>query len=78
MAMNPKQLMQLAERWRIFKDQHPRVIDFVRAVGRDGLQPGMIMELRVTDVEGKTSVTNIRVTPEDVESINILKNLKGN
>ena len=77
MALNPKQLMQLAERWRIFKDQHPRVIDFVRAVSRDGLQPGMIMELRVTDTEGKTSVTNIRVTPEDVETIDILKGLKN-
>ena len=76
MALNPKQLMQLAERWRIFKD-HPRVIDFVRAVGRDGLQPGMIMELRVTDTGGKTSVTNIRVTPEDVETIGILKGLRN-
>ena len=77
MALNPKQLVQLAERWKIFKDQHPRVIDFVRAVGRDGLQPGMIMELRVTDTEGKTSVTNIRVTPEDVETIGILKGLRN-
>ena len=77
MALNPKQLVQLAERWKIFKDQHPRVIDFVRAVGRDGLQPGMIMELRVTDTEGKTSVTNIRVTPEDVETIGILKSLRN-
>ena len=77
MALNPKQLMQLAERWRIFKDQHPRVIDFVRAVGRDGLQPGMIMELRGTDTGGKTSVTNIRVTPEDVETIGILKSLRN-
>ena len=78
MAMNPKQLMQLAERWRIFNDQHPKVIDFVRDVGRNSVQPGVILELRVTNNEGRTTVTNIRLTEEDVETINILKSLKGN
>ena len=27
MAMNPMQLMQLAERLRIFRSQHPKVLD---------------------------------------------------
>ena len=31
MAMNPMQLMQMAERLRIFKEQHPRVLDFLHA-----------------------------------------------
>ena len=78
MAMNPKQLMQLAERWRIFKDQHPRVIDFVRDIGRYSLKPGVVLELRVTDNDGKTAVTNMKLTEEDVETISILRSLKGN
>ena len=36
-----------------------------------------VMELRVTDNDGKTSVTNIRLTEEDVETIGILKELRG-
>ena len=78
MAVNPMQFMQLADRLRIFQSQHPRVIDFLRDVGRNSLEPGVVMELRVTDNNGRTSVTNIRLTQEDMESIEIIKNLKGN
>lgn len=77
MAMNPMQLVQLAERLRIFKSQHPRVLDFMHDVVRNDLQPGVIMELRVTDNDGKVSVTNIKLTPEDIETIEIIKNIKG-
>ncbi len=78
MAVNPMQFMQLADRLRIFQSQHPRVIDFLRDVGRNSLEPGVVMELRVTDNNGRTSVTNIRLTQEDMETIEIIKNLKGN
>ena len=78
MAVNPMQFMQLADRLRIFQSQHPRVIDFLRDVGRNSLEPGVVMELRVTDNNGRTSVTNIRLTEEDMETIEIIKNLKGN
>ena len=77
MAVNPKQLLQMADRLRIFKEQHPRVIDFISAVGRSYLQPGVILELKVIDTEGKTSVTNLRLTPEDIETIEIIKGLRG-
>ena len=53
------QLMQLAERLRIFKSQHPKVLDFMHDVVRNDLQPGVVMELRVTDNDGKTSVTKL-------------------
>jgi hypothetical protein len=71
------QLLQLSERLKIFREQHPRVLEFLHAVARDNIQPGVIMELKVTDNEGRTKVTNIRLTPEDVETIGIIKNLKG-
>ncbi len=77
MAMNPMQIMQLGERLKIFREQHPRVIEFLHSVARDNIQPGVIMELRVTDNEGRTKVTNIRLTPEDIETIEIIKGLKG-
>ena len=77
MSMNPMQLMQLAERLKIFRSQHPKVLDFLRDVIRNDLEPGVIMELRVTDNNGRVSVTNIRLTEEDIETIGIIKNLKG-
>jgi hypothetical protein len=77
MAVNPKQLMQMADRLRIFREQHPRVREFISAVGRSSLQPGVILELKVTETDGRTSVTNMRLTPEDIETIEIIKSLKG-
>ena len=77
MSMNPMQLLQLAERLRIFRSQHPKVLEFMHDVVRNDLQPGVVMELRVTDNDGRTSVTNIRLTEEDVETIGILKELRG-
>ena len=77
MAVNPMQLMQMAERLRIFREQHPKVLEFLHAVAMDNIEPGVVMELRVTDNDGRVSVTNIRLTPEDVETIGIIKGLKG-
>ena len=77
MAKNPLQFMQMAERLRIFKPQHPKVLEFIQAIGRNNLQPGVILELRVTDLDGRVSVTNMRLTEEDIETIGIIKNLKG-
>ena len=77
MAMNPMQLMQLAERLRIFRSQHPKVLEFLQAVIKNNLEPGVVMELKVTDNNGKVSVTNIRLTPEDIETIEIIKSIKG-
>ena len=71
------QLVQLAERLRIFKSQHPKVLEFLHAVARDNIQPGVVMELRVTDLDGKVSVTNIKLTQEDIETFEILKGIKG-
>ena len=76
MAVNPMQFMQLADRLRIFQSQHPRVIDFLRDVGRNSLEPGVVMELRVTDNNGRTSVTNIRLKQEDMETIEIIQHHK--
>ena len=74
---NPLQFMQLAERLRIFKQQHPKVLDFIQAIGRNNLQPGVVLELRVTDLDGKVAVTNMRLTEEDIETIAIIKSIKG-
>lgn len=78
MAINPKQLLQLGERWKILNEQHPRLIAFIRDVGRNSMKPGVILELKVIDTDGRTTVTNIRLTEEDVETVAILRGLKGN
>ncbi len=76
MAANPMDLLKLGERLRIFRQQHPKVPAFLSDVRGKALTPGAVLELRVTDVEGKEYVTNIRVTEEDVETLRILSSLR--
>ncbi len=77
MAINPLEMMKLGERFKIFSSQHPKVTPFIQTVSRDAIREGSVLELKVTDPEGKEYVTNIRVTAEDMETVNILKNMKG-
>lgn len=75
--MNPMEMMKLGERFRIFQSQHPRAIAFVQDVASNAIQEGTVMELKVTTPDGRERITNIRLSAEDLETINILKNLKG-
>lgn len=77
MAMNPMEMMKLGERFRIFQSQHPRAIAFVQDVAANAIQEGTIMELKVTMPDGKERITNIKLTADDLETIRIMKNLKG-
>lgn len=77
MAINPMELLKLRERLQIFAGQHPRVPAFLQDVGTNGVREGSVIELRVTTPEGRSYVTNIKVTAEDMETVEILKHIKG-
>ncbi len=75
MAANPMELMKLAERYQIFSSQHPKVPAFVKDVTERAIREDAVIEIKVTDPEGKEYVTNMKVTPEDQETFGILKGL---
>ena len=77
MAVNPMALLKLKEPFSIFSRQHPKVPLFFRKINEKGLEPGMILELKVTDNEGNNYVTNMKLTPEDVETLKLLHSLKS-
>ena len=70
MAVNPMQLLKLKERFGIFQNQHPRA-------AKNSVREGAVLELKVTSPEGKELVTNIRLTPEDMETIEMLRELRS-
>ncbi|MBQ9642666.1 MAG: hypothetical protein IJV26_01360 [Lachnospiraceae bacterium] len=76
MAMNPMEMMKLGERLRIFTQQHQKVPAFLKDVADNGIREGTIIEMKVTTPEGKEFITNIKVTAEDLETVEILKDLK--
>ncbi|MCR5619576.1 MAG: hypothetical protein K6F65_05695 [Lachnospiraceae bacterium] len=74
MAMNPIAMMQAAGRIKIFQEQHPKAIAFIQSISNGDLREGSVIELKVTTPEGKESVSNIRLTREDIETFNLFKN----
>ena len=76
MAFNPMELMKLKERLELFGREHPRFAPFLSTVEKSALREGSVLEIRVTTPEGKEYVTNIRLTKDDVESVNLVKGLK--
>lgn len=74
--MNPVTLLKMKDRLNIFRTEHPKVSPFFHKVKEHGLTPGSVIELKVTTPDGKEHVTNIRVTPNDIETINMLSRQK--
>ena len=75
MAVKPTDLLKLKKRLKTFEQQHPKMPAFIKQVEQHALVPGAVVELKVTTPEGKDYVTNIRLTPEDVETFRILNEL---
>ena len=74
MAMNPIAMMQAAGRIKIFKEQHPKALAFIQSVSEGDMRVGTVIEVKVTTPEGKVSVSNIRLTEDDIETFNLFKN----
>ena len=75
--MNPRDIMQLGGRIQPCRDQHPKFGAVLREAGADAIREGSILEMKVTSPEGKEYVTNLRLTAEDVETISIIRNMRG-
>ena len=69
MALNPMTLMKLKARFSIFRQEHPKVLPFLKAVSQNALREGTVMEVKFTDPEGKEYKSNIRLTQDDLETI---------
>ena len=78
MNMNPMLLMQMQQRLTQFQQDHPKVMPFFRAVGDNAVQEGTVFAIKVTTPDGKTLESNIKLTANDIETINMMKNSGNN
>ncbi len=77
MAINPMELMKMKGRLDLFSQQHPRFPLFLKDMGEKALIPGTILEIKVTTPDGRDYITNIRLTEDDIETVNMAKNIRG-
>ncbi|MBR7085349.1 MAG: hypothetical protein IKI37_09275 [Oscillospiraceae bacterium] len=66
--MNPLTLMHMKPLLEGFRDRHPKFLQFFGYASQN-MGEGSLLEIRITSADGKKAVTNIRVSPEDVELI---------
>ena len=66
--------MKAKGRYHIFKKQHPKFLAFLGAVNAKMLEPGTVIDVKVTGPDGKEIETNLKLTPEDVETVRMFKN----
>lgn len=65
-------LMQAKKRLAIFKSDHPKMVKFIKKIRREALKEGTVVEIKVTDPDGKEYVSNMKITGNDVEIADML------
>lgn len=73
--MNPMKLFQFKNGISAFKAAHPKFPMFLKAVSDNALREGSVVECKVSDPQGKTYQSSIRLTASDIELIGQLREL---
>ncbi|MBO5207986.1 MAG: hypothetical protein J6B68_01435 [Lachnospiraceae bacterium] len=75
---NPAAIFQMMNIWNKFKQNHPKFPKFMTAVYQNGIKEGSIIEINVTTADGQSLNSNLKISAEDMELIEQLKNLSLN
>ena len=78
MALNPAMLFKIKGAWEKFVSNHPKFPMFLRAASAAGIKEGYIIEVKITDTEGKAICTNVKLTSSDMELIDMIKDMSSN
>lgn len=76
--INPMKLLQLKAGWDQFKDRHPKFPAFIASVTQGAIKEDSVIDVTVTTADGDTVSTNLKVTKEDMELLEQLKELVAN
>ena len=74
--MNPQALMQVMAAWNTFKGNHPKFPAFINAVRNQGIKEGSIIEISITDPDGKKIETNLKINESDMQLFESIKNMR--
>lgn len=77
MGMNPADMMKVMGAFRNFQQAHPKAVSFFQVVFGSGIPEGTVMELTVTKPGENPMTTNIKVTQQDLDLFESLKNMRG-
>lgn len=70
---NPAALFKIKGLWDTFVQNHPKFPMFLNAVKNSGISEGSVFEIQITQPNGETMKTNIKVTQSDIKLFEQLK-----
>lgn len=73
--INPMHLLEIKTQLEHLRRNHPKVLPFIQAVNSAGICDGAVIELRVTQPDGREYITNVRVSEDDLSCIRRLTEL---
>lgn len=69
-------IMKMKQARDAFARNHPRVMQFLGAAQNRGIPEGTIVDLSVTYPDGTKMSTNLKVNQEDLELLEVLKQIR--
>ncbi len=51
---------------------------FLSSISQSGVRKGDVLEVKYKAEDGRESVANIKLTDDDIETLNMLKNMRNN
>lgn len=74
--INPAMLFKLKNSWEKFTTSHPKFPMFLQAAAaNDVMREGTILEVNITTPEGRELSTNLKLTADDLQLIDDIKNM---
>lgn len=73
--MNPLTMMQVKELTGKFRRNHPKIINFFNAA-QNRIDEGSVIEIKLTMSNGEVMNASAKVTKDDMELLNYIKNQK--
>lgn len=74
--MNPMALLKLKPLLESFRNNHPKFGPFL-STAAGAIDEGSVLEMKITTSQGQTILSNLKVTAEDIQLFQELKNLQN-
>lgn len=71
--INPASLFKIKSSWEKFVQNHPRIPGFMQAASSGMIEEGTIIDIVITNADGRKISTNVKLTQSDLE---LFKNLE--
>lgn len=73
--MNPAMMMKIVGAKNKFSQNHPKFMTFLSAMFSKGIEEGTVIEITVTKPGQGAVTSNLRVTKDDLELLETLKEI---